>query len=105
MQTKILQILLHKGARPEDLGLLPYMLDPFDPRPASQQFDDNYQHGGGWMPIMGFLLEDGRLKYPGDPPLSPIGMLTLNDEVIVFFEHALVCVVQKDGSFEVARMD
>ena len=57
------------------IGPLPSFLDPADPRPAREQFDANYQHGGGWRPIKGFTCDwkkDGTIHYPGDPPLKPI---------------------------------
>ena len=37
----------------EQLGMLPYFIDPNDPRPAREQLDANYQHGGGWVPSRG----------------------------------------------------
>ncbi len=91
----------------EQLGLLPYFIDPQDPRPAREQLDANYQHGGGWLPVAGFTRDpkSGDLKFPGDPSLSPIAFMRLRDEMVVFYPFAFVAIVQKDGSFEVARMD
>ena len=51
-------IILDPSINSEHLGLLPMMLDPSDPRPAREQFDENYQHGGGWRPFNGFTLHD-----------------------------------------------
>jgi hypothetical protein len=45
------------------------------------------------------------LRYPGDPPLNPLAQARLRDELIVFYDHAIVAIVQEDGSFEVARID
>jgi hypothetical protein len=46
------------------------------------------------------------LTYPGDPPLHPIAMWPLRDEMIVVYRHAIVAIFStKDGSFEVARLD
>ena len=51
-------------------------------------------------------LPDRSLKYPGDPPLKPIAAVSrLRDEVILFYPHDWLCVVQPDGSFEVSRVD
>jgi hypothetical protein len=89
-----------------DLGLLEQMLDANDPRPAREQFDANYQHGGGWFPIEGVkLLDNDCLKYPGDPPFRPLAEARLRDELIRFYEHDLVAIIQPDRRFEVARMD
>jgi len=92
---------------PEHLGLIPWMLDDHDKRPAREQFDEHYAHGGGWQPVPGFkMLEDHWLKYPGDPePLVPRATCNLRTELIVFYDHAFVAIIQPDGAFEVARMD
>jgi hypothetical protein len=91
----------------EQLGMLPFFIDPQDPRPAREQLDANYQHGGGWVPVEGFERDErnGKLYFPGDPPMSPIAFMRLRDEMVVFYPFAFVAVVQKDGAFEVARMD
>lgn len=98
--------LLNPNATPEHLGLIPSFLDENDERSAVQQFDANYQHGGGWMPMQKFeLLKDDVLKYPGDEPLEPFAMMMFRKERIMMYPHAIVAVIQEDGSFEVARMD
>jgi hypothetical protein len=105
-QPRIISI-FHPSAR-EVIGILPNFLDASDPRPAAKQFNDAYQHGGGWRPIEGFEVDwngDGCLRYPGDPPLKPVAGMRHHKEAVMFYEHALVAVIQPDGSFEVARMD
>lgn len=98
--------LLHPRMTVEHLGLLPGMLDPSDPRPAREQLDDGYRHGGGWDPFHGFtLLANGNLTYPGDPPTRPIAETRLRDELVVLYEHDWVAVIQPDRNFEVCRMD
>lgn len=107
------QIAILAGHHPEELGLLPDFIDQNDPRPAREQFDSNYQHGGGWHPISGFLQKrnkDGKpgivLVYPGDPPFHPIATWPLRHELIVVYRYGLVAIFNtQDGSFEVARMD
>ncbi len=98
--------LKHPDVTAEHLGLIPFMLDPDDPRPAREQFNQEYQHGGGWRPFKGFiLLEDNSLKYPDDPPLHPIAEIRLRQEQILIYEFGWVAIIQLDRSFEVCRMD
>ena len=96
---------LHPAATPDHVGFIPMFLNESDPRPAKEQLHANYSHGGGWSPMEGFTLERSRLCYPGDPPLVPLAMMELRNETIVVYECSFVCITQKDGSFEVARMD
>jgi hypothetical protein len=98
--------MLHPQAKPEMLGFIPYFLDEDDPRPAREQFDTAYHHGGGWRPFAGFeMLPDGNLNYPGDPPVLVLAETKLRDETIRFYEHSWVAVIQPDGSYEISRMD
>jgi len=95
-----------KDHHPDELGLIPGFIDQDDPRSAAEQFDANYQHGGGWHPIKGFTVKGFVLTYPGDPPYEPIAMWPLRDEMIVVYRYGIVAVFNiKDGSFEVARLD
>lgn len=90
----------------EHLGFLPYFLDTANPAKARDQFNANYAHGGGWHNIPGFTMRPGDvLHFPGDPPFKPMAETRLRDERIVFYDCALVAVIQPDGSFEVSRMD
>jgi hypothetical protein len=98
--------LLHPKMTMEHLGLLPSFLDVNDPRPAREQFHQNYAHGGGWSPFDGFEMRKGHsIKYPGDPVHKPLAQAKLRDELIVFYDYAWVAIIQPDGSFEIARMD
>lgn len=91
---------------PEDLGLLPSFLDENDPRPAREQFDANYTHGTpNWSTEPARIDGFHRLCYPGDPPLEPIAMTMLRDEMILLYPHDFVVIVQPDGSFVFQRMD
>jgi hypothetical protein len=99
-------VFLMNGGTLDAVGILPLWLDPDDPRPAKEQFGANYGHGGGWQPFEGFrLLKGGHIKYPGDPAHKPLAMMKLRDEVILIYPHAWVLILQKDGSFEICRMD
>ncbi len=96
----------HPQFDPEMLGLIPAFLDEADPRPAREQIDENYRHGGGWSPQPKFkMLPDGNLSYPGDPPLLLLAETRLRDELIRFYDLSYLAIVQPDGSFEAARLD
>jgi hypothetical protein len=88
-----------------DLGFLPAFLSEDDPRPAAEQIDINYQHGGGWQSFKGFERIDTCLQYPGDPPMMPVAMTQLRDERIFVYPYSWVMVLQPDDSFDVARID
>lgn len=97
--------MLHPQMTMAHLGLIPLWLLDVDKRPAREQLNEGYKWGG-WQPFEGFALgEDNSLSYPGDPPLQPLAQARLRDELIVFYRHAWVAVIQKDRSFEVCRMD
>jgi len=88
-----------------DLGFLPSFFDEDDPRPAREQIDANYKFGGGWIPQSEFIMRDGLLLYPGDPPYQPLAMTNMRDEILIFYTHAFLAIIQPDGTFEVARVD
>lgn len=97
---------LHPLVTREHLGLLPYMLFTNDRRPAREQLDTGYRHGGGWRPFEGFkMLPDFSIQYPGDPVHRPIAECMLRDERVVLYDYSWVAIIQRDGSFEIARMD
>lgn len=88
---------------PEILGQLPDIFRESDPRTAIEQVNDRYP--GGWNTVNGFEERDGKLYYPGDPPLRPLAAWVLhNEEMIVLYEHDFVAVCQYNGQFEVARL-
>lgn len=97
----------------ELLGYIPTFLAEDDPRSAKEQLHANYAHGGGWHEFKGFNfdpskpeIEDWELRFPGDPPMKLIAATKLHDkEVIAVFENAWVAIVQKDLTYEIARMD
>lgn len=98
--------MMHPQARPDMLGYIPGFLSENDPRPAREQLDTAYSHGGGWTPFHGFtILPDGNLKYPGDPPVELLAETHLRNETIRFYNHSWVCIIQPDGSYEICRMD
>lgn len=95
------------------LGFIPDFLSESDPRPAAEQFDERYAHGGGWRPMEGWLHVITRpldqkilsISYPGDPVLSPVASLQLRDETIWVYQNAWVAIEQPDGAVEISRMD
>lgn len=90
----------------ESLGFLPLMFDERDPRSAAEQLNANYAHGGGYDPQPGFTMaKDGTLTYPGDPPMPPLAVAELHDELLMFYECEYLAIVQNDGSFAVTRVD
>lgn len=96
----------------EVVGLIPTFLNYDDDRPVKEQIDTAYQHGGGWKHFDGFTLihagskhDKYSIEYEGDSPNHELSRATLRDELLVFFEHAWLAIIQKDGSFEVSRLD
>ena len=105
-ETRIKIRLLNDDAILADLARIPEMLDLTNPALARDQFNANYQHGGGWRPRDMFTLgDDDSLGYPGDEPLHPLAEITSRDERVLIYELNFVAVIQPDRSFEVCRMD
>lgn len=105
--------LLKKGMTPEHLGYLPAFLSEDDPRPAKEQIDANYQHGGGWHKFDGFEYdrEGDFLLFPAseDGPAEfydAVAETHLRNEKITLHEPgSWLKIEQPDGSWEVARVD
>lgn len=102
----------------EHLGLIPFFLVEEDPRPAVEQIEERYAHGGGWRDLKvgagGFTMDAGGcIKYPGDPRMRPYAEAMLHDcgtpehkgERILIYESGFVAIAQGDNSFRVARLD
>lgn len=86
-------------------GYIPTFLSLDDPRTAREQFNEHYI--SGWQPFKGFTFNKDTLslKYPGDPAYKPVSEMQFRDERIILYPHAWVLVLQKDGTWEVCRMD
>lgn len=96
----------HPRMTTEALGYLPEFLNETDPRSAREQIHSNYSHGGGWHSFKGHvMLPNGNLSYPGDPPTRLLAETRLRHEIIRFYEHDWVAIVQPDGSYDIARID
>lgn len=88
------------------VGYIPEFLFESDDRPAREQFNERYAHGGGWSPFNGFAVsDDATLEYPGDPAIKPVARIAFRDEEIFIYPYAWVMIRQPNGSTEVARMD
>lgn len=97
---------LHPTMTFAQLGFIPFWLHESNHKSAREQLNAGYVFGGGWKPFKGFrLTEDNHLYYPGDPPISPLAQARLREELILFYPHSWVAVIQPDRSFEVCRMD
>lgn len=89
----------------EAVGIIPGWLSEDDERGAVEQIHASYGHGGGWHDFEGFSLEDDKLVYSGDPPMTKRSEAKLRDERIIVYPYGWVVVVQLDNSFKVARID
>lgn len=96
---------MRAGAHPDQLGLIPAFMSEHDPRPLAEQIAENYC--GGWDSFKGFTFDHGTgtLKYPGDPDMYPLASSIMRSEIVYIYPSAWVCVVQKGGAFDVARID
>ncbi len=97
---------IHPDADMDHIGFLPLWLNENDPRPAKEQLNEHYAHGGGWRPFDGFKLEDNlSIAYPGDPAHPALAVMRLRKELIVVYEFSWVAIIQPDNSYEICRMD
>ena len=109
---------INSRCTPDHLGLIPDFFMDSDPRPAIEQINDRYRHGGGWFDLKvgrgGFTMDSGGvLRYPEDPPMPPLAEAMLHDcgtpehkgERILIYSAGFVAVVQGDNSFRVSRLD
>jgi hypothetical protein len=98
------------------------LLDPDDPRPAKEQLDANYQHGGGWRPSEVWTTEKpkGWKLTPGstiggaiewvdsegvEGPYEPLAFTKIHRDVVVMYPLELVLILSPNGSFEICRMN
>ena len=97
---------------PEAAGLLPLFLNPDDPRPAREQINDSYAHGGGWQEFTGFTPcinwadpMESYLDYPDDPPMRAVAFAFFAEELVILFTYSWCAIVQPDLTATVARLD
>jgi hypothetical protein len=106
-ESPVVYQLKHPRATHEMLGFLPKFLDNADPRPAKEQFQERYAHGGGWDPTsLRFTVTPQGLRYPGDPVMHLVAEGVLHGkETIRIYDCAWVSITQEDGTYEICRMD
>lgn len=90
---------------PEVWGIIPTFIDPADRRTAKAQIAENYV--GGWSPFKGFRFDpnENSLTYPEDEPMFPIDARMFRDELLMIYDSAWVVILEKDGKWEVSRLD
>jgi hypothetical protein len=92
-----------------NLGMIPEFFSEDDPRPAAEQLDENYAHGGGFMDYgKGKWSLDPKtmvLTYPGDPPMAPRSWSQLREEKLFLYDCSQLLILQPDGTFAVTRVD
>jgi hypothetical protein len=83
------------------------MLSEVNLQSAKVQLDRGYKRFGGWKPMPGFILGEGfELIYFGDPPLFPLAVTKLHNDLIYVYPHDWVMIYSLSGkTFEVSRMD
>jgi hypothetical protein len=99
---------LRPGVTADHLGLVPSFFDLDDSRPARDQLNERYSHGGGWQPVRRdriIACSSRSLLFRNDPSLLALADTLLREEAIVFYEGSWLSITQPDGSFEVARVD
>lgn len=88
------------------LGTLPYWaINPkYLDKPLKEALDNQY--GFGLYESTGqTITEDGIYKYPKDPDSYPLIKIERKDETFYQYLHAIISIVQKDGSNFSSRMD
>lgn len=99
----------HEIGGMERAGFIPNMLDWNSDRKLREQLDAGYQHGGGWHPTtvpFHFDPKTKALSYPGDPDFLPyLEVRTTSGERMFVYPGSWVLLLQRDGSYEIARMD
>ncbi len=103
-------VAIDRRFHPAHLGFLVDILQSEDKRPIREQLEDRYRHGGGWRPMRTpqwkFDPKTMVIRFPGDPPFKPIAWTMIGDEKAIFYPMcSLLCVVQKNGDWEVTRVD
>lgn len=100
----------------ENMGYIPVFLHELDPRPAKEQIQENYAHGGGWRPQDNWenVPNTFFLRYKGENYVyKPLYMTRLHaddpnlpTETFLIYENAWCAIFEEDlVSFEVSRMD
>ena len=94
----------------EIVGRIPEFLSAEDPRGVVDQINERYAHGGGWVDLPigkdGWdMTPNGKLTYPDDADMAPVGFTKIHEELVFFYEHGMVVILVETGDFRVARLD
>ncbi len=96
----------------DHLGLIPSFLHADEDRPATEQFNDAYQHGGGWRPsgskfrIDQDKMELASITYPEDDQWPLLGVCIVGDKGVYVFQDGWVAITDmEENILEVCRMD
>jgi len=90
----------------EACGILPtwVMAKEYAHKPLLEALKEQYQ-----FPMFesekATITEDGVFQYPGDPDQHPLIKIQRGKETFYQYEHAMIAIVQEDGSSYVSRMD
>jgi len=99
------------------LGFVPRFFHVGDDRPASEQLEERYAHGGGFRPMEGFELDlnreaplASRIIYPADEDgpeevYRAVSYTLIGNELLIMFESSWLGIVQPDGEFAITRVD
>lgn len=98
-------------AHQDHLGFIPTFFMLSDERPAAEQIQARYI--SGWHPLRGAdryeLGPNNELTYHAvdgsDPPMPVLWEMQFRDEVVRVYQYGITAVFQKDGTFEVSRLD
>ena len=114
-----MQVHLFHSRAADLVGFIPSFL-PASDRPAADQFNQYYAHGGGWSPMQGWehfydtlrsptgetIADALFIKYPGDPTYQPVAMIETDIERVWVYQYAWVAIENKEtDAVEIARMD
>lgn len=90
----------------QSLGILPHyvMNEDYFHKDLKAALKEQYKFG--MFELTGGKIDDkGIFEYPGDPELFPLIKIVRGDEIYYQYEHAIVAIVQKDGSTFITRLD
>lgn len=89
------------------LGYIPDFLLSDDPRPIREQLTERYGFGelNDGMSDLAKITPEGIMQYPEDPELYPLARATHGSETLWVYPHAIIAIVQSDGSLFMSRID
>lgn len=107
-ETAFVDVIIRVPFTIEHVGMIPTFLNILDRRPAVDQINEGYAHGGGWRPLSGYKMDfkNFSLTFAGDTRKSPIAIIPLNDELVLVYEYGYVAIIDAiTKTVAVARLD